>query len=343
MNGKFDYKSVYQYSAKKFEKDMENVITVWKEAEDDLYSQIRAIMKARTLSGAGSESTLLITPLINYLCQGGQPQFPTNFHKLWVTMDHDALFLDTDSYAYKPDELVEMTELAVQADGISPYGPRRVYNMATGRKFEEIMINFYKWDHNLIQEICKLIFPDMKVTAQKNLREDIALTADYTMDFKFSSKINDIAGSKLKSIVKDWGSGEYNNIVDIEDSIIRSLYTFGSSEGRDKGGEDGYGMWKSEPNGDQGRTFTELTYTTGYRDKNRTNNFKTIDGEPVLPTRKILLFLFPEDGYWASYCLREITKWASRRIVEMEFINKPTNLDESLASLESVDYMDFWL
>lgn len=340
MNSKFDFKSVYRHTAQEFEKDMENVIKVWKAAENDLYSQIRNIMTSITTpkSGQGTESVMLITPLVSFLCKGGQSEFPTNFHKLWISIDHDPLFLDPDVYSYTPDELVDMTDYAVQADGISPYGPKRTYNLATGHRFEDIMINFYKEDHKLIQEICKLIFPDMKITAKKNLREDIALTADYTMDFKFSSKIYDSTGQKLKSIVKDWGSGEYNNIVDIEDSIIRSLYTFGSSEGRDKGGVDDYGIWKSEPNGDQGRTFTELTYSKGYR-----GSFKTIGGEPVLPTRKILLFLFPEDGYWASYCLKEITRWASKRIVEMEFINKPINLHESLASLESVDYKDFWL
>ena len=329
---------VYAYSAELFTKDMANAIKVWEAAERQLYQDVLSKMIQPMRNKRGSEDTILIDSAMNFLLKGGQPSFPSNLHRLWVTMDHDQMYFNPKIYGHEPDTLVELTQQATEFRGYYPSSGMRKFNMENGLSFEEIMVNFYRADHHLIRDICNIIFPSLEVTYHKHLREDIALTRQYTLDFKFSDKILDQTGEKFKSIVKQWGSGEYRSIVDIEDSIMRSLYTFGAREGRDKGGKKDYGMWRSDANPGQGRTFTELYQAPEYRGKR-----KTISGKTVLPTRKILIFMFPEDGYWASFCLREITKWAAERIKKIEFINQPLDLDSGLSSMDSVTYEQFWL
>lgn len=333
MNNKFDFKSVYKHTAKEFEKDMKNVITFWKSEETKFYNNTK-----QTFLNLKS-GDYLVHMMAKQLFDWGQAYFPLQLHHFWVALGKGFVNIDDSSYAhYSGSDFVQLVQQNLANRNIVLTDSNaRFYNMTSGHTFEEIMIELYKADNSVIKQICELLFGSVDFTGHKKLREDAALTKEYTLDFKYSTKVTEIAGKKFKSLVKEYGSEEYKSIVDIEDSIIRSLYTFGASEGRDEGGPGNYGIWKSSEDPINGRQFEEL------KGKKYRGSKKYIGNQAVPSGRKTLIFMFPENGYWASYCLEEITKWASNRIVEMEFINQPTNLHQSLASLESVDYKQFWL
>lgn len=183
-------------------------------------------------------------------------------------------------------------------------------SMKKGQHFEDISSELMN-NSRLIQNMKDKLFLSFEDIKGKHKREDVKFNELYSFDFKYSGYSSE--DEKFKGIIKGSTANHYNSINDIERNIIASLYSGGA------------GTWE------------DFIFKPS----------KGILQENNSP-RKNIMFIFKEDGYWTSYCLDVLTKWAAKRIIETEWKNSDLRNKENWQSFESSDglnthtYNGFW-
>jgi hypothetical protein len=297
-----------------FRKEMRIFIDFWKEEENKLYTN------STTLTGNQQDDELR-----KIFIKEGQAQFPQTLFRAWMRIKRgegtkeEALTLQAIS------KYVETEGAQIQKD------TGQSISISKGVAWEKLGATLLNRDDALIQKVANALQLTLEHTGTKNYREDMSLTEDYTLDFKWSDKTGD---ERFLNIVKTHGAESYTSITEIENNIMASMYTFGASNGiaRYNPNLTNTGLFKRPKTADGLKGFEEEEQYRGGRDLDNLSH-----------ARKILIFFFKEGGYWASYCLEKVVDWAANRLIEMEYKNLVRSKGEKFQEKEPGKHIKaFW-
>ena len=291
-------------TAEQFKLDMSGVVEAWEKDQDEFYNEIVANIRSN--------------PVMNSESAYGRFANGLNYENL----PHRVYY-----YIFRILNKSKGTVHATSTDDIykllAPYSS----SMKKGEKFEEWVIEQLGIDGNLLSLIAEKLGLTLIPTGSKHEREDFELTKKYTLDAKYSETRDPTNIARYRNIVKEFGYNLYTAIHQIEDNIIRSLYSGGAGAGAIHGA--------------QGKAHALYTLT------NNANKTKKIFKE--LPTttnksghRKILIYLYPEDGYWASVCLQHVIDWAAKRLDDTKWKNANTKAGEKASDNTLRTFQGFW-
>ena len=275
-----NYKNKY---AVKFEGIMNKTIEKWKKYESTLYDN--------TLVPICQND-----PLLKGLIVNGKDDFP---HRLWLVWVYS---LDKN-----PDMSIDDLEKAWQNEK-TPY----VYTIdgeelpvVKGKMFEKIAAKRVG-DSKVLGKLASALAGHLQHVGNENKREDFLVDDTFSIDIKYSGLKTD---ERFKTMIKPWGNDYYTATNKIQEGIIRSMYREGASQGQ------------FEPKA-TGRTrhFGILKYDkkTGY-DEVTQDDYNDHDLGPIPSLRKNILYIYNDDGYWASYCLKKVSDWAAQHIEDLGF------------------------
>lgn len=268
-----------------FKADMNGIITTWKQYENDFYNTLRR----------SNQDDDFYSPLF----AGGKDSFPKLLYNEWVLNNPQVDFQKANL-----DKIIRNGKLTID-------------NMQAGENFENFLArmavsekdNSGNWKKALANA-----FPQvLEHTGHLHMREDFRMTDIFTIDAKYSTLSSD---DRFKNIIKPWGSPIIRSIIDIEESILNSLYSQGASHHRwlpQNTGVKNVGIYDYEGK-DGERVWKEISDTM-YRDLAKKRNIN------IPSHRKILIYMFNDNGYWTSECLEEITNWAEKRLKQLKFLN----------------------
>lgn len=282
-----------------FRDDMDSIISHWKNEEEILYNSIPNEIWLDEPGGAWN------------IYKPKMEEFPDFLWEIWFSN------LETDSHYFTYGRIDREKIKQI----IMGYVGEDSSSMDKGLFFEDLGTAIRDETKSLIRTIGKKFFDKKDTfphTGQWLLREDYEVTKRYTLDFKFS----DWEGQEqYRNIIKTAGKNEYSTISDLEDGIIRSLYS---------AGKDFNQMFKLENS-----VFTELE-DDELKLITDTDAWKTGAGRYITdPRRKILIYFFKDGGVWASICLSYIKDWASAELSSGRF-------NELLDKHGAVPAKEFW-
>ena len=278
-----------------FKKDMELIIAKWEKEQHDFYESMEEDIKNASLSETNSR----VAGILSRVTYDNFPKFIR-----W------GVFTNENATTTIPSDFLVSR---VQQNG-GTYSDKGTY-------FEKITDSYLK--KSVLQKLGKVIELSLKHTGDSHLREDFELKDSFTFDAKFTENknVNDIG--RYRNIVKEWGGSLYAAIHQIEDNIVRSLYSEGAL----------VGDIHAKQNKDKAIYSLE-------RDKKTRELIDFVEHDNK--ARKILIYLYPENGYWASECLRHVTNWAFKRLEDTAWQNINTRKGEKVTDNYLHTFQGFW-
>ena len=268
-----------------FEADMERIIKTWQQYENDFYNALRR----------SNQDDNFYSPLF----ASGKTGFPKMLYNEWV--------LNNPQVDFQKANLKQ----------IIYNGKLKIDNMQAGENFEEFLARMavaHEDSNGQWKKALADAFPQvLEHTGHLHMREDFRMTDEFTVDAKYSTLSGE---ARFKDIIKPWGSSTIRSIIDIEESILNSLYSQGASHHRwlpQNTGVRNVGIYDYEGK-DGDRIWKEVTDTM-YKELAKIRNIN------IPSHRKILIYMFDDNGYWTSECLQEVTKWAKKRLEVLGFLN----------------------
>ena len=294
--------------ANQFRQDMSYVIGFWRKIENDFFQDLMSI------TASDSPEDIQLKQHFRSL---GKQAFPHELYNMWK---HTSYLGGEYSESWTTDDIVDQVRSggAIINDKKISFNEKNKtkiktnLSMSKGEAFEEFGIVLLQ-NSDLINRIRSALCLSFQPTGAARHREDIELTEEYTLDFKYSEQSG---VERFKNIIKLHGSKTYASIFDIENSIIDSLYTWGASNGyatNSTGATTNTGIYERPKIGRKDRGFQEKEEFRGKKD---------LHGLSF--TRKILMYAFVEDWYWASDCLEKVVDWAANRLMEVKWQNLNT-------------------
>ncbi len=300
-----------EYYANLFKKNMDTVIKFWEQEQHRFFDNLKNV-------GPSNEIT---SRLVNRIVELGYDKFPHNFYLLWFNKYKDGQF----TLLSEEDILKEVNSI------LSNNHTGHFTQMDYGDAFEILGKQLLEHKDTYIQEVANELGLSLEYTGDKHGREDFSLNKEFSLDFKFTLK--DLADdSRFKNIIKTKGASRITDIHGIEDSIVRSLYKYGYNDAMYRGGSGatqhkGIYFLPNMENEKNLQPFKEIDPTeTQLGKKQWANAFN----------KKELIFIYPEDGYWASYCIKEVVNWAAGRIIELGFKTR------DIGGQSSITANEFW-
>lgn len=230
-------------------------------------------------------------PLLQHYLARGQDVFPHNLWLIWIYGPYSEI------------QSLEELEALYQQNQYRFIVSNSMSDTEKGKTFEDYMAERATSTY-IMDRFAQALPGKLQHVGQKNKREDFVLTDDFSIDIKYSGLTND---TRFKDIIKPWGNSWYSATVRIQEGIIRSLYREGARQGE----------WRP--------TATGQSVHHGIYDLR--NNFAEVTQEmydkynfgPIPSLRKNIIYLYNDDGYWASTCLQKVVDWAANRIEEIKF------------------------
>lgn len=264
-----------------FKNEMMEAVELWKSEELDLYNTFPSEIWI-------GDSWNIYKPALE--------EFPDFIWEIWFS-ELDNKTGKYFTYGHVDREAIKKAFIRILSDEKA--------SVDKGSSFEQIGADIRNDANSLIRQIGEIWFgskDSFKHTGPKLYREDFEMTKRYTIDFKYSD-IEDEA--KYRDIIKTAGKSSYKNIRDLEQGIMRSMYSVGRNYGE--------GALFKFDNG----TFKELkkpNYIT-----NSAVWQKQYDKDIPDPRRKILIYMFQDGGSWASKCLEYAIDWAVQELQSGRF------------------------
>ena len=295
------YKNEY---ANKFIEMMNTTIKQWQEYEKTLYENtLEPICKADSM--------------LNDLTTGGKDGFP---HRLWLVWVYGL----GERQGLSIDELEKLWQNEKAPYAYSIKGNK--LPVEKGKTFEETVAQQII-DNKILKKLASVLPDKLAYIANENKREDFIVNDSFSIDIKYSDLKTD---ERFKNIIKPWGSDFYTSTNKIQEGIIRSMYKEGATQGqflpKATGRTKYHGILKYDK---KTGIFSEVTQ----EDYNE-NNFG-----PIPSLRKNVLYIYNDDGYWASYCLQKVTDWAANNIEKLGFTNNTR--DKNYKSYSANEFWNF--
>lgn len=282
----------------KFNQRMDKIIKTWEGYEEDFY---------RNIVVPGFLKDPFLVPFI-----GTKSTFPHNLFLLWVRGPQSGLTINEITFE-KLEKLSKLGKLTLNNSNLT--------SVEKGKKFEDALATSLSKD--FMRKVANAFPEKLSHVGSQNKREDFLISELYSIDAKYSDN-GEI--DRFRNMIKPWGSNLYSSIMKIEEGILRSMYREGSSQGQFRptatGQTTNRGILKY--NADRWEEVTQEDY-----DK---YNFGKI---PSL--RKNIMYIFNDDGYWASYCLRQVVNWASQHLEDLGFTEYTKD-----PNYKSYDANEFW-
>ena len=277
-----------------FKKDMDSVISHWKKEQENFYKSIENEITQLGMS----QSNPKIQSILGRISYDTFPKFL----RWGVFTNQDA------SVTIDPSYLISRIN---QIGGT---------HKEKGINFEDIAA--LALNNSILKKLGNVIGLSLQHTGSQHLREDFELKDRFTFDAKFTSNVNPEDPAKYRNIVKEYGSSLYASIHQIEDNIVRSLYSEGAI----------VGDIHAKQNKDK------AIYSLTKDKKTGLTTFEELDKK----ARKILIYLYPENGYWASDCLEKVVEWAVKRMDDTQWRNLNTRAGEKATDNYLHTYQGFW-
>lgn len=291
-------------TAQQFRLDMADVVEVWEKEQRKFYKEIMNNIQSNPVTN----HTSLYGRFVNGLSYDNLP------NRIYSYVFR---IIDKNSLVIHPTSAEDIYEL------LAPYSS----SMKKGEKFEEWVIEQLSRDGNLLSLIAEKLGLSLTPTGSKHKREDFELTKSYTLDAKYSETQDPTNISRYRNIVKEYGSNLYMALHQIEDNIIRSLYSGGAGAGAIHGAQGKpQALYTLKYNEDRTKKiFEELSTTTN-----------------TSGHRKILIYMYPENAYWASVCLKHVIDWAAKRLTDTNWVNANTKAGDTASKDTLRTYQGFW-
>lgn len=305
----------------KFQNDMKNIIATWKGYETSFYT--------KNILPIGQTDIFL-----SRLLDGGQPRFPHNLYVMWTSGSG----ADITGFANGVNRSYTITELE---RWMQKHGDKYICYLRNDNNMEaikkgdalELKMADLATKGKAMNKLAEALSGSLKYVGPEHKREDFVLTEEFSLDIKYSGLKGD---DRFNNIIKDFGASQIGSIQALELNILRSLYTEGASEGlfnpKATGQTKHLGILKRDKKTGQFQEITQEDYIKAYEETGR-KEFK----KPIPSLRKEIIYLFDNDGYWASVCLETITSWASKRLRELSFTENTRS-----ENYRSVAQEDFW-
>lgn len=265
--------------ATKFYNNMKSIIEKWEGYENSFY-----------------DNTIIpicnADPLLQHYLARGKDQFPHNLWLIWI-------YGPIDSNIQSLDELEQLYQKTQYKFTISDSRSA----VQKGKDFEDVMAQ-RATSYYIMQKFAEALPGKLQHVGQINKREDFILTDEFSLDIKYSGLETD---DRFKNIIKPWGNNWYSATLRIQEGILRSLYREGAQEGEWR--PTATGQTKHHGIYDIKNNFEEVTQ----------NMYDDHHFGPIPSLRKNIIYLYNDDGYWASTCLQKVTEWAANRIEETGF------------------------
>ena len=273
----------YSEATKKFTRDMARIINTWKGYEADFYNN--------TIIPICMQDYFLA-----YYLQHGKDKFPHNLWLIWVYgpwLNNRVITLDNlEQIARNPQYQLTFSQ------GKDP--------VKIGKEFENQLADKVL-NTNVMQRLAKLLPGSLQHVGAANKREDFVLTEEYSLDVKYSGLSDD---SRFKNIIKPWGSNMYTAVNKIEEGILRSMYKEGAQQGRYLPKATGQTVHHG---------ILKYDKKTGLWSEATQKDYDDANFGPIPSLRKNILYLFNDDGYWASYCLERVVVWGMKQLENLGF------------------------
>ena len=287
--------------ASQFRLDMEGVVSFWEKEQHKLYEQVVQSLREHDFTN---------------------PQSIKAMFKHNLTYDN----LPTRIYQYafrsfNEDKSFNFTSVEELYKFLSQYSSA----VEKGQKYEDWLSDMLSQDSNFLNIVKDVIGFSFTHTGGLHKREDFELTKEFTLDVKYSDTQDPTNKGRYRNIVKEFGGNLYMALHQIEDNIIRSLYSGGASSGAihtAQGKSKGLYSFKTV----KGRKQFEETATT-------TNTSSH---------RKILIYMYPENAYWASVCLEHLIDWAAKRLEDTNWVNANTRAGQKASDDTLRTFQGFW-
>lgn len=284
--------------AEKFRQDMNKIVQTWREYESDFYNNM-------VIPGFSKDPFL--EPFM-----GTQETFPHNLYLLWVW----------GPYSQLKTSDITLDKLEALHRGGRIILPGTLSSVEKGKRFEDALAASLSKD--FMNKVAQAFPEKLKHVGQSNKREDFLISDLYSIDAKYS----DLGTTeKFKNIVKPWGNDYYSAINRIEAGIYRSMYKEGASQGQFRPLASGqtrhHGILKYDKKGG----WSEVTQSD--YDEAGFGNLPSL--------RKNILYIFNDNGYWATHCLKEVINWAAQHLEDLGFTDYTKD-----ANYKSYDPHEFW-
>ena len=267
--------------AQKFYDIMEPTVKKWKGYESHFYDKILTPICVND-------------PLLRGLLSKGKEGFPHNLWLVWVY-----------SWEWPFDMTIEELEQAWQSQHYVFTIAGNSHPVVKGKSFENTLAQRVVQD-TLLQRLAAALPGKLAHVGNANKREDFVLTDEYSIDIKYSGLQND---DRFKNIIKPWGNDSYSATNKIQEGILRSMYKEGASQGlflpKATGRTVHHGIFK-------------YNAKTGFDDVKQ-DDYTEYGFGPIPSLRKNILYLYNDDGYWASHCLMKVITWAANHLEELGF------------------------
>lgn len=267
--------------AAKFKKIMEPTIKQWQKYEESFYK-------------TNIEPECIKDPMLKDLVSAGKEQFP---HRLWLVWIY--------GWEFPFDMTISELEDIWQSTHFTFTIPGKGYSVEKGKQFENILAQRVESDE-VLKKLSKILPEQLKHVGSANQREDFLLTDTFSLDVKYSDISDD---RRFKNIIKPFNADMYSATNKIQESILRSMYKEGASEGQFAPKATGRTQHKG---------IFKYDKKTGYQDVTQ-EDYDQYGFGPIPSLRKNIIYLYNDDGYWASFCLEKVTNWAADHLEELGF------------------------
>ena len=268
--------------AAKFKKIMESTIRQWQKYEEGFY---------RTTI----EPQCIKDPLLKDMVSGGKEQFPHNLWLVWVY-----------GWQFGIDLTVKELEEIWQANpGFTYTISGGHFSVEKGKKFEDILASRVQSDE-ILKRLSQILPQQLKHVGSQNKREDFLLTDEFSLDIKYSDISDD---RRFKNIIKPFNADMYSATNKIQENILRSMYKEGASQGQ---------FLPKATGRTQHKGIFKYDAKTGYEEITQ-KDYDQYGFGPIPSLRKNIIYLYNDDGYWASICLEKVTNWAADHLEELGF------------------------
>lgn len=285
--------------AQKFYNIMQPTITTWEGYENDFYNNILSPI-------------CIHDPLLKGLLSKGKDGFPHNLWLVWVY-----------SWEWPFDMSLEELDKAWADSHYIFTIEGNDYSVVKGKRFEETLAERAAQD-TLLKKLAEVLPGKLAHVGSKNKREDFVLSDKYSIDIKYSGVQND---DRFKNIIKPWGNDFYYATNKIQEGILRSMYKEGAQQG----------LFLPKATGqDVHHGILKYNSKTGFSEVTEQDYTKAGFGTPP-SLRKNILYLYNDNGYWASYCLKKVISWAANHLEELGFTDYTRDVNYT-----SYDPYVFW-
>lgn len=268
-------------AANNFKKIMGNTIKQWQKYEESFYN-------------TNIVPECIKDPMLKDLVSAGKGQFP---HRLWLVWIY--------GWEFPFDMTISELEDMWQSTHFTFTIPGKGYSVEKGKQFENILAQRVESDE-VLKKLSKILSGQLKHVGSANQREDFLLTDTFSLDVKYSDILDD---RKFKNIIKPFGEDMYSFTVKIQEGIMRSMYKVGASEGQFLPKAMGRTKHKGILKYDKKAGYQEVTQ----------EDYDQYGLGPIPSLRKNIIYLYNDDGYWASVCLEKVTDWAADHLEELGF------------------------